>query len=109
MRTLRWTIRVFAAGVLLVCCAWIWIVYTTSGARFVVERVGMAAGLEVGAIEGSIARGLDLQGVRFANDGVEVTVASLFAATDIELLPLSVTIAEARARRDACAGSCFPS
>lgn len=98
MRTLRWTIRVFAACVLLVCCAWVWLVHTTSGARFIVERVGVATGLEVGAIEGSIARGLDLRGVRFANDGVEVTVASLFAATDITLLPLSVTVAEARAQ-----------
>lgn len=98
MRALRWSVRIFAGFVLLAVLAWWWLLYTTHGARFVVARAAPAAGLEVAGVDGAIARGLDLQGVRFANDSVEVAVAKLSAATDITALPLTVDIVEARAQ-----------
>lgn len=98
MRTLRWTVRIVAGVILLVSLVWLWLMHTTSGARFVLARAGSAAGLEVAGVDGSIARGLELEGVRFANDSVEVTIAELSATTAIDLLPTSVTVTGAAAR-----------
>ena len=98
MRTLRWTIRLAAACVLLVSVAWLWLLHTTSGARFAIARAESAAGLAVEEVAGSIAGGLVLQGARFANDRVVVTIEEASAAIDITLMPLSVGIDEAGAR-----------
>ena len=62
MRALRWMLG-FAAGIaLLACVAWAWLLYSTSGARFIVARAESATGLSVSDIDGAIASGLRLRG-----------------------------------------------
>ena len=90
MKALRRIILSISGLVLLVSCAWLWLMYTTSGARLVVERAASAAGAEVADVDGAIARGLELQGIRYAGDGIEVTVATLAATFDVGVLPTSV-------------------
>lgn len=97
MRALRWVIWITAGFVLLACAAWLWLLHTTQGARLIVARAGAAAGLEVAHVDGAIASGLDLQDVRFASDSVEVTIAKLSAAADIDVMPLSIRIEQASA------------
>lgn len=98
MRTIRRAIYLFAGFVLLACLAWWWLLYSNSGARFVLARAESIEGLQVTHADGSIAGGLDLQDVRFTNDSVDVSVANLFALTKVQLLPLSIHVVEARAQ-----------
>ena len=98
MKALRLIILSISGLVLLVSCAWLWLMYTTSGARLVVERAASAAGAEVADVDGAIARGLELRGIRYAGDGIEVTVATLAATFDVGVLPTSVDILDARVR-----------
>ena len=96
MKALRLVILSVSGLLLLVSLAWLWLMHTTSGARLVIDRAASAIGLEVAAVDGSIARGLELDGIRYVGDGVEVTVATLSATTDIGVLPSSVGILGAR-------------
>ena len=95
MKALRRIILSVSGLLLLVSLAWLWLMHTTSGARLVIDRAASAAGFEVAAVDGSIARGLELQGIRYAGDGVEVTVATLAATLDISVLPTEIEILDA--------------
>jgi translocation and assembly module TamB len=68
--------------------------HTTSGARWIVGKAESAVGLQVKSLQGDLAGGLDLQRVRFANDGVDVSAARLAVSVDIDVLPLSVEIVD---------------
>jgi translocation and assembly module TamB len=48
-------------------------------------------------VNGTCARGLELQGIRYASGGVEATVAALSATFDISVLPTAIDILDARA------------
>ena len=98
MRALRWLALSVTGFVLLAGVAWWWLFYTSSGAQFVVARLASIEGLTVAQADGSIAGRLDLQGVHFANDGVDLRVDSLSATIDVDLLPISIDIVEAGAR-----------
>jgi autotransporter translocation and assembly factor TamB len=97
MKALRRIILFVSGLVFLASFAWLWLMHTTSGARLVVERATSAAGLEVAAVNGTFARGLELQGIRYASGGVEATVAALSATFDISVLPTAIDILDARA------------
>ena len=96
MRFLRYTAIVFGVLVLLTGTAWFWAMHTSSGARFMLDRAE-PFGLTVAAIDGSIGSGVELAGIRFANDAVDVSVAELTASFDIGLFPLDITVTTARA------------
>ena len=97
MKALRRIILSVSGLIFLVSVAWLWLMHTTSGARLVVERAASAAGADVAVVDGAIARGLELEGIRYSSDGVEATVATLTAKIDISVLPSSVGILNARA------------
>jgi translocation and assembly module TamB len=97
MKALRRIILSVSGLIFLVSVAWLWLMHTTSGARLVVERAASAAGADVAVVDGAIARGLELEGIRYSSDGVEATVATLSAKIDISVLPSSVGILDARA------------
>jgi translocation and assembly module TamB len=96
MKALRWIILSVSGLVVLVSLAWLWLMHTTLGARLVIERAASATGFEVAAVDGSIARGLELQGVRYASDRVEANAATLSATFDIGVVPTRIAILDAR-------------
>ena len=98
VRYLRYPILIIAALVLLSGCLWFWILHTTSGARWVLGQAESAIGVEVEAVEGDLSRGLSLDGLRFANDSVDLTAGSLMVAINIDLFPVSVDVVTAVAR-----------
>ena len=87
-----------AAIALLACVAWAWLLYSTSGARFIVARAESTTGLAVADIDGAIASGLRFRGVRFASGNIDVSLAELTAKADIDVLPLSIRIVDASAQ-----------
>jgi len=98
VKYLRYPILIIAALVLLSGCLWFWILHTTSGARWVLGQAESAIGVEVEAVEGDLSRGLSLDGLRFANDSVDLTAGSLMVAINIDLFPVSVDVVTAVAR-----------
>jgi len=98
VRYLRYPILIIAALVLLSGCLWFWILHTASGARWVLGQAESAIGVEVKAVEGDLSRGLSLDGLRFANDSVDLMAGSLMVAINIDLFPVSVDVVRAVAR-----------
>ena len=89
MRYLRYPILIIAALVLVSGCLWFWLLHTASGARWVLGQAESAIGVEVEAVEGDISGGLRLDGLRFANDSVDLMAGSLTVAINIDLFPAS--------------------
>ncbi len=96
MRLLRYTAVVLGVSGLLIGAAWFWAMHTSSGARFLVSQA-QPFGISVATVDGSVASELELGGLYFANDSVDVTVAALTAGIDLEFFPLRVTVETARA------------
>ncbi len=97
MKALRYIAYVVAIFAMSASGAWFWALHTTSGARWILGQVESVTGLHAASIEGDIAGGLDLRELRFATDSVQVEVAQLALAVDIDVLPLSVEVVAARA------------
>ena len=95
MRYLRYPILIVVALVLVSGCLWFWILHTNSGARWVLGKAESAIGLEAGAIEGDISSGLRVDGLRFVNKSVDVTVRSLAATLNFDIFPISVDVSSA--------------
>ena len=112
MKALRRIILSVSGLLILVSQAWLWLMHTTSGARLVINRAASATGLEVAAVDGSIARGLELQGVRYDSGGVQANIATLSAVFDVSVMPTEIDILGARLHgvrvAVAPAGRCHP-
>lgn len=87
-RWLKWTIGLFAALLLLVAIALLWLLQTQSGARFVLDRAvaSLDGKLSVGASEGRLAGPLTLRQVRWRDAGVDAQVGTV--TLDVAVLDL---------------------
>jgi translocation and assembly module TamB len=93
--TLRRILLLLVLGpALLVAVAWYWLLHTESGARWLwarAEAVTDGALTAVG-IRGDITSGVELQGIAFENDAVELVVDDVSLVARLELLPLRVVV-----------------
>lgn len=99
MRVLRSLLWVIAATAIIAAGLWFYALHTTSGARLIWSQVEGAANgaLSANKIDGDVASGLNISGLRYRGDGVSVSVARFSAAIDIGLFPLAVDVVVARA------------
>ncbi len=74
--------------------AWMWLLHTESGARWMFSRLGSSPAFELGAssISGDLGSGLQLEGLYFENDAVRVEITKITSAVNIDLLPPSVKV-----------------
>jgi translocation and assembly module TamB len=77
--------------------AYYWAMHTTSGARFVVSKAETMAAFKVRSIDGDLAGGLELRGVSFANDSIEVSADRFAVMLNVEVFPLLVDLVETEA------------
>jgi len=94
---MRWLGSIVAVLVLLLCLAWFWLLHTNPGARFAIAQAEDVAGFSVATVDGSIAGGLRVADLHFANDSADVRVRDVAATIDVGLLPLAITIMDAAA------------
>jgi translocation and assembly module TamB len=96
--TLRRALLLLAiVPVVLAAAAWFWLLHTESGARWLwaqAEAVTDGA-LTAASIRGDITSGVELQGITFVNDAVELGVTDVALAARLEILPLRVVVKEA--------------
>lgn len=80
--------------------SWWWLLHSTSGARFVFSRTSelLNEQLQVDSVDGALASGIDIEGLTYATPALGVTVSGLHAVVDIDLLPLTITLSDVRAR-----------
>ena len=95
VRYLRYPAWIAGALVLVTGFLWFWLLYTTSGARWVLGQTEAAFRLQAGLIEGSISGGLRVEGLSFRNESVDLSVGHLTATLDIDLFPASVDVSAA--------------
>ena len=95
VRYLRYPAWIAGALVLVAGFIWFWLLYTTSGARWVLGQTETAFGLQTRLIDGSISGGLRVEGLSFRNESVDLSVGQLTATLDIDLFPTSVDVSAA--------------
>ncbi len=88
-RLLRVALRVAVLGVVLLALAGgtlAWLANTTAGARWVLARAarGAAGTVRIGAVSGSIARGLELADLSYSTEGLAVEVGRLTLQVDLD-------------------------
>lgn len=78
----------------IIATAWFWLLHTQSGSRWIWSQVESATdgSLSAASISGDLASGLIASNVEFTGDNVEVAVARVSLAVDIDLLPLQVNV-----------------
>lgn len=76
-----------------------WLTGTASGSRWLWERAGplIPGKLEAESIGGSIGSGLDLSGVSYASQGIDVDIRQARVAAKLVLFPLAIDVRELRA------------
>ncbi|HEX2492255.1 MAG TPA: hypothetical protein VHK24_00675, partial [Steroidobacter sp.] len=86
MKILRWTLLAIGVLAAVGCLLLVWLVRTESGARFTAATVSnvLGAGLEIGAVKGTIAGPLTLSDVHYLNYA---------AGVDVEIKRLSIDLA----------------
>jgi hypothetical protein len=93
-------IAVIALPLLLAVTTW-WVLYTTSGAGFAWARVQgvLGEGVSINEIRGSISGGLELEGFRYAGQGVSVSIARFEAVVEFGVRPLSIRLSDVEAQQ----------
>ena len=93
----RALLMLLVAPVVLAAVAWFWLLHTESGARWLWARAEAATGgaLTVAGLRGDISSGVELLGIRFVNDAVELGVDDVSLAAGLEVLPLRVIVKRA--------------
>ncbi len=97
MRLRRVLLLLSVAPVLLAAAAWFWLLHSESGARWLWAQAESATGgaLTAVTVEGDVTSGVELRGIRFANDSVVLAVDDVSLAAKLELLPLRVVVEQA--------------
>ena len=87
-RLFRWTVRLLAAALLSLVAGVTLLAGTDSGTRWLLNasRPYLPPALELGAVEGSLLRGISVESLRWRTDSTDILVRSL--SFDIELRPL---------------------
>ncbi len=86
-----------AAPVVCAAAAWFWLLHTESGARWLWALAESATGgvLTAASVQGDIGSGVELQGIAFVNDSVELGVDNVSLGARLEVLPLRVVVEQA--------------
>ena len=94
MKLLRVLLLLLAIPVLVGAAAWFWLLRTESGAHWLWAQAESATGgaLTAAGVRGNIASGVELRGIRFANDSVELTVDEVSLVARPGFRPLTVVV-----------------
>lgn len=95
----RVLLSLFLALILLIAGSWYWLLHTQHGANWVWSVAVSATneGLAAGRLSGDLSSGVTVHRLTFNSEGVDVSVAELTAAIDIDLLSRRITIDPASA------------
>ena len=79
--------------------AWIGLLHTESGARWIFNKLGTSSAfvLRASSISGDLGSGLKLEGLHFENDTTRVEVTMIATAVNIDLLPPAVKVGRVHA------------
>jgi translocation and assembly module TamB len=74
--------------------AWIGLLHTESGARWIFNKLGSSPAFELrtSSISGDLGSGLKLEGLYFENDTTQVEITMITTAVNIDLLPPAMKI-----------------
>jgi translocation and assembly module TamB len=86
-----------AAPFVLAAAAWFWLLHSESGARWLWTQAESATGgaLTAVSLNGDVTSGVELRGIRFANDAVELGVDDVSLVASLDVLPLRVVVEQA--------------
>jgi translocation and assembly module TamB len=84
--------------VLVVASGWYYLLHTRAGAERVWRIAESATGgaLSADRVAGSLSSGLTIAGLEFINDAVSLEIAEASVTLNVDLVPVSVTISDAR-------------
>ncbi len=94
MKLRRVLLLLAVTPVVLAAVSWFWLLHTESGARWLWARAQAATdgALSAASVRGDVTSGVELQGIAFVSDSVELAVADVSLTASLEVLPLRVVI-----------------
>lgn len=91
---MKYLLRGTLVILVIVVAVWTWLLHTESGASFVWRNVeaAMDGSLRGELRQGSFSNGVEFEGLRLSTDSVDVSVRTLRATVDVDLVPLSIAL-----------------